>query len=49
VPRTAGWPRDQPASALINVLLPAPLAPTMPTMRPAGTATSTPSTAVLPP
>ena len=36
VPRTTGVPRDQPASALISVLLPAPLAPTMPTILPVG-------------
>ena len=33
----AGRPRDQPASALTSVLLPAPLAPTTPTIAPAGT------------
>src|SRR6476469_9437444 len=41
-------PRDQPASALTSVDLPAPLAPTSPTILPAGTPRLTPDSATLP-
>ena len=44
-----GRPRDQPASALTSVLLPAPLAPTTPTMAPPAPRASMRTRAALPP
>src|SRR5450631_571668 len=48
LPATMARPRDQPARALTSVDLPAPFAPTSPTIFPGGTLTFTPDSATLP-